>query len=421
MMIGAPEESLKHQAFFIFLEHLHPSRSGHQRFWLQAWQASSAGLALLQAADRWVRSASTAELGYRFEALRRSMDGLSGHDPLHSALMATVAVFDEVHRLAPDARDREASEALARAFLRYAEELEAAVQFDLAEDVCSTIDEVASSELHPEIGARVQRLRGHVHRQNSRLLQAARSYGMAARLGHAASDCFLTLRGRIGLALVTAHRGNLPEAERRLRLIVRDARARQCPQGLCLALHDLGNVLYSRGQYDAAASTIFEALEYLGQRDPGPILNDLGVVYVRLHLRERARNIFATALRMTSNAHSSIGVRINLMELAADEGNLCEFERLRAEIAGLPSFPRMHLEYILHVGRGYAVLGDLTQARNWLELAVATASNLPYELPRFEAEATLASLGRMRPSGATVELDVHSPVDPIAASVRVFS
>lgn len=101
---------------------------------------------------------------------------------------------------------------------------------------------------------------------------------------------------------------------------------------------------------------------------------------------------------------------INLMEFASEEGDRLRFEAYRDQLERAELPPRLRVEFELHVGRGYQLLGEPDSAREWLERALASATSYSYNALVFKVERLLHAV----PITETGQMPMPAPTIPIA-------
>jgi hypothetical protein len=74
-----------------------------------------------------------------------------------------------------------------------------------------------------------------------------------------------------------------------------------------------------------------------------------------------------------------------------------QFDKYRRDLEGTDFTPVLRITYMIHVGRGYRLLGNSQAGIPYLERAIQVASQHHMNQLLFEAEAELANAKRGRP------------------------
>jgi hypothetical protein len=174
-----------------------------------------------------------------------------------------------------------------------------------------------------------------------------------------------------------------------------------------------------RGQYDAAVRFAYDALrESANEHERERILNDLATAFSALGVKSAARDAFLIIASTAREQYLRWMATINLMELAADEGVRLQFERYRQQLASAVLPPLLHVQFELHVGRGYQAMSEWELAQSWLERAAGSAASYSFNKLVFEAEDALSKNTRREERGPAVAFEVPEDVGQIASEIR---
>jgi len=198
------------------------------------------------------------------------------------------------------------------------------------------------------------------------------------------------LRAQVGRAKVCIAVGNVPQAE----AILDDAIVRASPPGfeeaLSKALHDRAHVAALRGQYERTIQFAYQALEIsTTQRHRERILADIAAGFADLGLLDVARDAYLIVATTSQEQYVRWMAELNLLEIAAKQGNEPQFDRLRRDLSDADFMPQLQVIYLLHVGRGYNLFDRSDLGIEYLERAVRLASEYRFNQLLFEAEASL--------------------------------
>ena len=267
------------------------------------------------------------------------------------------------------------------ALFAYAHFLEDELRLEEAVDVLDTLVAVAADRLAPAdaVAARLQMAR--VYRKMNQFDQADRFYEEAGELAAAAGDKHSVLLSRIGRAECTRGRGNLPEAERRLRTVLVDARAAGERDAMARAEHALGVVLYHRGRPTEAIPHAWRAFALYGTEDSRlRALNDVGLMLLSIGDVAGAERALAQVVRHGGHDDNVSNALIELMHCASFRRDRVGFarwrERCEARLDAMP--PNIRTDFYLKQGIGHARFGQFQRAQTSLKkaLEVATAHGL---------------------------------------------
>jgi len=341
-----------------------------------AWRVTMAGVVSMRLVDRWANSRSPAAPAPSLEEIEAVQRAILACEPGAITNILTGIV------LAVTRWWGRRSPVVLTSVLAYARLLDGddQQQWKLAEDVYSTFLAHARTpdefELVPNACVRLGRARRHL----GRLADASAAYEMAVDAAIAAADAYNGLLGRIGAASVVRLRGDLPAAEALLDGIVNDARAmsNQHPayfETLARALHERAYVAYEREQFECALTYLHEAMRaYTDDRQRDRSLHDIAQVLVDLGHRDAGRDALLVLRATGSSPQQRWEATINLIELAAGDGDETFFDRLAHELGAVKVLPPyLAAHYHLQLGDGYRRFGRAVPARNALARAIHIA------------------------------------------------
>jgi tetratricopeptide (TPR) repeat protein len=288
-------------------------------------------------------------------------------------------------RAATYAQRRQDPGLVAPAMIALAEGLRETACYEEALDVIRTLERVARSHLRPADAVTVALRTGRLERQLARFDQAEQAYERARELALAAGDTSSVLMSGLGRANVYRGRGDLVEAERWDRVVLRDAQAAGQREVVARAEHDLGTVLGTRGQLIDAVPHLWQAFN-LHQEEGLALraLHDLGLALARLGAIESAERALMYVVRKSNSRDNVQNATIELMHCAAFRRNRVGFERYRASSAKEQSHmaPNILTDYLLKLGIGLARFGQFDRAATELDHAFGVAQT--HRLHEFE-------------------------------------
>lgn len=243
-------------------------------------------------------------------------------------------------------------------------------------DVLATLQRNAGARLDAKAAITTALLTGRARRERAQFDAADDAYGRAAELALACGDGESVLLSQLGRANVFWGRGNLAEAERCNREVVRSARAAGFQETECLAEHGLGVALGARGQVHDAIPHLWRAFElYKNEAGSMRVLQDLGYALVRLGAIESAERAFKVVVHRSTAIDGAGNAMIELMYCASFRRDRISFERWRGECGRIMAklVPNQVADYHLKLGIGLGRFGRLDRAAAELQCALQVA------------------------------------------------
>jgi tetratricopeptide (TPR) repeat protein len=267
--------------------------------------------------------------------------------------------------------------------------------FEEALDVLATLHRTAADRLDPKAAITAALFTGRALRELTQFDAADDAYGRARELAETIGDSESTLLSQLGRANVFWGRGNLAEAERCNREVVRSARAGGFQHTEALAEQGLGVALGARGQVHDAVPHLWRAYE-LYQDEAGSMraLQDLGYALVRLGVIESAERAFKIVFHRSITMDGAGNAVIELMYCASFRRDRVGFERWRGECARIMTnlAPNQVADYHLKLGIGLGRFGRLDRAAAELQLALQVARSHGLHEFEFRIERILGGL-----------------------------
>lgn len=267
--------------------------------------------------------------------------------------------------------------------------------FDEALDVLATLQRTAGDRLDPKAAITAALFTGRAQRELAQFDAADGAYGRAGKLAETIGDGESVLLSQLGRANVFWGRGNLAEAERCNREVVRSARAGGFQHTEALAEQGLGVALGARGQVHDAVPHLWRAFE-LYQDEAGSMraLQDLGYSLVRLGVIESAERAFKIVVHRSITMDSAGNAVIELMYCASFRRDRVGFERWRGECARIMNqmAPNQIADYHLKLGIGLGRFGRIDRAAAELQLALQVARSHGLHEFEFRIERILGGL-----------------------------
>lgn len=219
----------------------------------------------------------------------------------------------------------------------------------------------------------------------------------ACRTGRAVAtslgDVAVGLRLRIDEAAIIKHRGNLPTADALLVEIVAAAEQHGLPLVRAHAVHARAVIAYERGQPQQAVAQLYEVWQaYTEPVNKDRALADIAVALADLGLRDAARNAFLILSATAIERETRVMAMLNLMEIAARDGQETVFQQYRRDIAAHRLSPRLEAHFLLMIAEGLERLRRPAAARAAFAAAETFATEHEVNLVRFRAEAAARAL-----------------------------
>jgi tetratricopeptide (TPR) repeat protein len=399
-------ESTRHLPFFTELAALEEADP--------AWRSVSAGLVVLRLVDAWVEEGAAAVVADGWGV--RSVEAAIEEMPVGLAARAILGgVVDAL-------RTSQASDmhAIAPRLMAYARSLDLDAKWALAADVYETI----IAHVHPmedgDVVITAHLRLAFVLRNLGELDASLHTYETARAIADSHSDLVGVLRAEVGCARIAILRGNLPEAEAALD----DAISRAAMHGLddtrAFALQERADVAYLRGQYDRAVRFAYDALR--GTNDPrnrDRLLADIAASFYMLGARSAARDAYLVLEATGQEQYQRWVASINLMEIASVEGSSTLFERYKRALTHAELPPNLEAQLQLHIGEGYARLGDTASAERALHSARRVAAQYQFNQVLFAVEERLANIAQ--PALRAPASPVPDHLADVAEDVRVLT
>jgi tetratricopeptide (TPR) repeat protein len=278
------------------------------------------------------------------------------------------------------------------AMMAYGHYLEDEGHYPEAQDVLETLLRITVDKLSlADHTAALLRL-ARVNRKMANFTTAESQYDAAGEMARSAGDVYSSLLGRLGNANCLWGRGNLAEAERRLRAILADARSGHQRDAEARAEHGLGVVLGTRslGQPHLAVAHLWRAFErYEDEPSQTRVLGDLAFSLMTLGQYAAAeRALQLVVKRGGGTSETLVNALIELMHCASARHDRIGFERWRNEcdtrIDLMP--PHALTDYYYKAGIGLARFGNYRGAHGILETAYETASRYGFHEHQFLVE-----------------------------------
>jgi tetratricopeptide (TPR) repeat protein len=400
-------ESLPHLAFFEALGSMEEG-SGE-------WRETSAGLVTLRLVDSWFTEGPSvvAPDGWSLRAVRESIHRADRGSSIRSILSSIVDTMQALH----DVRVT----TLAPRLMAYARALMFDARWTLAADVHRTIIAYAHPIEDADVVIEANMQLGACLRTLAQWQDAAVAYSVAGQIAAMSGDMVNVLRSRVSEANIAIDRGNLPHAEAILEeTITRTGTTPAFAETRALALHARAHVAHLRKNYELAVRLGYEALGGTRtQTARDRVLIDIATSFTELGVRSAARDAYLILAATAQEQYTRWVAQINLMELAALDGQQTVFEEHRRDLSTAILPASLSAYYFYYVAQGYRLFDRERAAEAALSRAVDIASKNQLSQILIQAEQALEEIRAGRPPAAPAEAqDPPQSAVPVAAAIR---
>jgi tetratricopeptide (TPR) repeat protein len=366
--------------------------------------AACAGLLVLRLVDAWMENPALVAVpdGRAARAARSAVERISTGSETRTILLTVLDAMMDTR--AGDSR------AVSERLMAYGHALDLDAQWDLATDVYETILDFVHADQDCETAVNALLRRAACLRELGKFDDSAVCCDIAIEHAKRYGDKRGELRAQIGRAKIVYSRGDLPLADAMLADTVRAADEHALTDIRWRANQDRGELAFLRGEYEVALRFAHAAWQESGtaiERDR--LLCDIAGMFYMLGMRSTVRDVYLI-LAATAREQSQRWVStINLMEIAAEDGQRLHFERYQQQLAGAALPPHLRAEFELHAGRGYRLFNEPALAREWLERALGSAA--AYSLNRLVFTVEEAIVASTQPQSK------RTPMPPAAVNV----
>jgi tetratricopeptide (TPR) repeat protein len=289
-----------------------------------------------------------------------------------------------------------------------------------ADAYASSIELIASRPVDRDLLPFVLDRQAYCLRESGQLDKAAEMYNEGIAVARELQDIRWALKLRVHNAILEGmHRGDLPEADYQLEVIVDDARNADLPALVAYATHERGQVAFARSQYLNAAQLFYIAatthletsLIERAELDLAVALAELGHIDYARTVCEFVRNAPA---RLGSDQRTLAG--INLMRLAPLRDDRDMFDKLRLELAVEPMKGRLLAHYHLILAQGLLRFGESDAGRLELQRTIEVAEAYKINQLVIRADELLKAKDERHQTTPQVPLKDRS-LDPILRAI----
>lgn len=401
------QRSLPHLAFFEALAGMEEDSA--------EWRETSAGLVALRLVDAWVaegRSVVAAE-GWSLRAVRDSIQRIDRGRTTRAILSSLVDTMQSLNEVRITT--------LAPRLMAYARTLMYEAQWALAADVHHTVIAYAHPVEDSDVVIDANMQLGACLRTMAQWQEAALAYSVAGQIASMTGDTVTVLRSRVSEANIAIDRGNLPRAEAILEeTIASTGTLPSLVETRALALHARAHVAHLRRDFELAVRLGYEALSGTKtQTARDNVLMDIATSFTELGVRSAARDLYLILAATAQEQYRRWVAQINLMELAALDGQQTVFEEHRRALSGVALPANLAAYYFYYVAQGYRLFDRDRAAEAALCRAVDVAAANQLNQILIQAEQSLKEVraGSM-PKRPPLSLEPSPEAMPVAAAIR---
>ncbi len=378
---------------------------------LPGWRSVAAGVVALRLVDRWKNRIARGETVDRMElaAVEDAVDAVDSEDAVRRLLTRLI-----------EALRAGSAAGILPTLMAYARTLQYEGSWTLAADVYDSVEMHADEEgQNVDLAIQSAMQRGYCLRMAGDLEAAERAYHRGAELAAMVGDRGGELRAELGRANLLIHRGNLPQAETLLDLVITQAEAIPHSESLWRALHDRAQVAGRRGQLEESLLYAHRALECCENHvDRDRILADMATTLAAMGQRDAARDTYLILCSTASEQEVRWASAINLLELAALDGSEPLFERYRRELSDASLPPSLAAHFHLHVGEGSRRFGRHSAAELAFQEAISVAQRHSVNEVLVRAESSLRAVSATSQRAAP---DEYQPSAAVGEVIRAIS
>jgi tetratricopeptide (TPR) repeat protein len=256
---------------------------------------------------------------------------------------------------------------LRRAMLRYARWLEREGRLDMALEALRLAARTWNAEIPPRDFTALALEVGRVNRQLDRLRLASEAYRAASAAARHTGDRLAQLRARLGDISVRRLEGRTRGLEHELRALLVECQEDPALAAQVPLIHaDLGALSSADGRTDDAIRAMVQATRAAGTvPERLQMLAGLGRILLELGAHDVAAVLLEHVAARSPDRLVRAGAEVELMDIAARDGNRLGFERLRTGLARLiwrlPATKRAEFHY--RAGLGFFRFSQLARAR----------------------------------------------------------
>lgn len=256
--------------------------------------------------------------------------------------------------------------------------------------------EMASALGEPETAIEAARSRGRVLRRRGAWAEADHWYGLALKIAERAELWDLIARTRAGLAVIHKDRGDLSAARHGFEGALEAAGSARDADTTASIYQDLMNLEFVAGDLPLAARHGWRAVN-TASTDGTRTRSLVGFAWILKELGDidAAEDAYAVARETAEDFYYRLYAYDGYAHMAALRGDAVAFDARAAECDELewadgPATAKAEILYFR--GVSHALLGRKSEARSWLEKAVAFAEDHAFEVVLDNARAALGEL-----------------------------
>jgi tetratricopeptide (TPR) repeat protein len=351
---------LAYEAYFDALKPLHTTSD--------AWKSILAGLVVLRLVDDWLNEGTSAitKNPASVQAAREAIARIPERDRVRPILCNLVDIVTQSEQIAV--------QTIADSVLDYGNMLEMAGRWPLSRDVFASLLNRAQNAQDHLTTARTARRLGLILRMLGQLDASDRVYTLVHQMATRINIPKMDLGAHIGSANNLVMRGRLAEAGKILDTVATEAKSLGMTDIWGDALHEQSAIALERKDYLTGiriSQTVLMHVSNPVERDR--VLINIGAAFVGHGDHSAAKDFLIPLLQRTQEEGLRQMSLINLLEIAAKDGDKTAFERYHHELDGILTLPALQAHYHLYLGKGYYTFGSPAAAVEEWQYALAIA------------------------------------------------
>jgi hypothetical protein len=198
---------------------------------------------------------------------------------------------------------------------------------------------------------------------------------------------------QVGIANTYMAKGNLPQAQSILDDVIMQAGDLEMGDVQAVALHSRASLSARRGEPAEGLRMAYQALNLQkNEAERDMILEDIGAMFSELGLRDAARDSHLILAATAQTRMARWTATVNLMEIAALDGQQEAFDSYARDLASEPLHPWLRAHYLLFLGEGMRRLGRDETAAEVLQEAISYADANQIHQISFKAQSALSDV-----------------------------
>jgi len=350
-------------AYEAYFDALRPLRTTTDK-----WKSIVAGLVVVRLVDDWLDGGPCAinKNPASVQAVREAVARVPERDPIRPVLcdLMDIVTQSEIATI----------QTIAAPMIGYGNMLESTGQWTLSRDVFASLLSRAQTVQDHLTTAYTARRFGLVLRLLGQLDASDKAYNLVRQSAVKLGMPHIHLQSQMGYANNLMMRGRLVDAEKIIDTAAKEAESLEMTGIYADVLIGKGAIVMERKDHLAGIHIGQSSLKYVpGGETRDILLANIGASFIGYGNHSAAKKILIPLLRGAQEAGSRQRILINLLEIAAKDGDKSAFERYRKKLDGTLTLPVLQAHYHLFLGKGYHTFGAISAAKEEQRIALAIA------------------------------------------------